>query len=105
MIEALLIVVILLAITSISTLIFQILSYIAQIETNKLLLKDSTQAYLDAIKFQKTKKPMLSPTRNGKVIQEEQRPVRNDEEEGTNLLTMDPEDGYNAILETMGVKE
>lgn len=105
MIEAVLIVVILITLLLITVVVFQILSFVEQRKTNHLLLKDSTQAYLDAIKFQKTKKPFLSPTRNGKIIQEEQRPVKNDQEDGTNLLEMDPEDGYHAIMETMGVKE
>ncbi len=104
MIEAILIVGTIIAVVLIACLVFLVLQYSESRKTNILLIKDSTQAYLDAIQGQKTKKPVLSPTRNGVPIQDN-RKVEIDKSDGTNLLEMDPEEAYQAIMGTMGVVE
>lgn len=104
MIEAILIICILLVIVGISCLVFLILGYLEGRRTNKLLVNDSTQVYLNAIQGQKTNKPVLPPTRNGVPIQDNRKVVVEDSK-GVNLLEMDPEEGYQAIMDTMGVVE
>ncbi len=104
MIEAILIISILLGIIGIACLVFLVLQYTESKRTNVLLLKDSTQAYLDSIQKQKTKKPFLPPTRNGAPIQDHHK-IEIEKSDGTNLLDMDPEEGYQAIMDTMGVVE
>lgn len=104
MIEAILIVGVVLAIVSVVRLVFSVLQYGEAKKINTLLVKDSTQAYLDAIQGQKTKKPILPPTRNGVPIQDN-RKIEIEKSDGTNLLDMEPEAAYKAVMETMGVKE
>ena len=104
MIEAILIVGIVIAIVMVASLVFLVLQYNESRKTNTLLVKDSTQAYLNAIQGQKTKKPILSPTRNGIPIQDN-RKIEIEKSDGTNLLEMEPELAYQAVMETMGVKE
>lgn len=107
MMGALLTIIIFCSLLGISQVVFLILQYAELKKLNGILIKDSTQTYLQAIQGQKTKKPILSPTRNGVPIQDN-RQIKNDQDsqnEGMNLLEMDPEEGYQAILDTMGVKE
>lgn len=102
MIEAILIVGIILVFIGVACLVFLVLHYNQSKFMNTLLVKDSTRVYLDAIQNQKTDKP-FSPRRNGVQI-EDNRKIEVDES-GTNLLEMDPDEAYDAIMGTMGVTE
>lgn len=73
--------------------------------TNKIMAMDSSQVYLSAVKTQKTKKPIIPSRRNGIPMQEATDEPTNDIDNGINLLNMDPDEGYRAVMDTMGVSE
>lgn len=85
--------------------IFSTLQYFETKKTNVILTMDSSQLYLSAVKGQKINKPILPSRRNGIPMQEVSDDPTSDIDNGINLLTMDPEEGYQAIVDTMGVKE
>jgi hypothetical protein len=101
MIEAILIMIILLVVLKVVQVVLAMFHFIETKRTNLLLSKDSTQSYMQAIQSQKTTVPTRPPSRNGIPMQGSS---RSQQEDNTNLLEMDAEEGYEAIERTMGVQ-